>query len=325
MTIAGCASETRPNMDWEQFRAHFIEPDGRVIDSGNGGISHSEGQGIALLLAVHYDDRATFSSIWEWTRSQLQTREDKLLAWSWSADAGVGDPNNATDGDLLVAWALARAGKHWKEAGYLDEARIISQEIRQRLLHEDVRGLVLLPGTEGFVKPEGLVVNLSYWVFPALRELDELDPAPEWQAVQDTGIALLREARFGRWGLPADWMTLSRKIVPADDFPARFGYDAVRIPLYLLWAGVDTPQLLEPFQRYWAYFAGARFMPAWTDFADDSIDSYDGGPGIRAIAHLSLSAPNLSSVRLPELDPAKGYYASALLLLCKLMLAERSQ
>ena len=92
-----------------------------------------------------------------------------------------------------------------------------------------------------------------------------------------------------------------------------------------MWAGLDTPQLLEPYRNYWKYFNGAGFIPSWTDLIDDSIDSYDASPGIHAIAKLTLAAPNLSRASLPPLNPDSGYYSSALLLLCKAMLAERSR
>ncbi len=295
------------------------------MDRGQDGISHSEGQGYALLLAVHYDDPVTFASVWKWTRSHLQTRPDKLLSWSWSPASGVRDPNNATDGDLLVAWALGRAGKRWKNPRYLEEAQLIARDIRAKLLRSTSRGPLLLPGMDGFENSGRLVLNLSYWVFPALQELEALDPAPEWQSLRTAGLALLRESRFGRWGLPSDWIDLADTPAPAADFPGRFGYDAIRIPLYLMWAGLDTPELLEPYRNYWSYFKGAGFMPTWTDLSDNSIDSYDTSPGIHAIAKLTLAAPNLSRASLPALNPDSGYYSSALLLLCKVMRAERSR
>jgi len=322
---SGCTPGNQPDPDWTRFRSHFILPDGRLVDRGKEGISHSEGQGFALLLAVHYDDPATFASVWKWTRSHLQTRPDKLLSWSWAPATGVHDPNNATDGDLLVAWALGRAGKRWKDPRYLKEAQLIARDIREKLVRRNSHGLLLLPGMEGFEGPGRQVINLSYWVFPALQELATLDPAPEWQALRTTGIALLQRSRFGRWGLPADWVDLADAPVPAADFPVRFGYDAVRIPLYLIWAGLDTPRLLGPYRDYWNYFQGAGFLPAWTDLGDDSIDSYDASPGIHAIAMLTLATPNLSRAGLPALNPDSGYYSSALLLLCKTVLAERAR
>jgi len=40
------------------------------------GISHSEGQGYGMLLAVAADDRPTFDLLWGWTRAQLMLRND---------------------------------------------------------------------------------------------------------------------------------------------------------------------------------------------------------------------------------------------------------
>jgi endoglucanase len=314
---AACLPGAGPSNDWARFRAAFIQSDGRVVDAGRGGISHSEGQGIAMLLAVQHDDRKTFATVWNWTRTHLQVRGDRLSAWSWSSASGVTDTNNATDGDLLIAWALARAGRTWNEPAFLEESRQIAREIRITLVREDFRGPVLLPGRDGFDGPEARVLNLSYWIFPAFRDLAELDPAPEWPALMTSGMNLLNEARFGRWGLPSDWVVNGESLAPAPDFPPRFSYDAVRIPLYLIWSRMDTPALLKPYRDYWGHFSGARFLPSWTDLTDDSVDSYDASPGIRAIARFTQATGNRRHVPLPPLDAAAGYYSSALLLMCK--------
>ena len=314
------------NTDWLLFKQRFLQPEGRVIDTGhNNMISHSEGQGMVMLLSVHHDDRAAFDSMWQWTRQNLQVRDDKLLAWSWSSSDGASDKNNAADGDLFVAWALLRAQRKWQEPAYREAAMEIIQDVRQKLLRKTSRGIILLAGTEGFDRSEGVVINPSYWLFPALQEIAQADPAPEWPELQQTGINLLLEGHFGRWGLPPDWMLLADKLAPAAGFPARFSYDAVRIPLYLLWAKRETAELLLPFQSYWGHFKGARFMPAWANLNDDSIDSHDASPGIRGIAQLTLAYPNLRSVRLPALAPTQDYYSSVLLLLTKVMLRERGR
>jgi endoglucanase len=36
----------------------FHMPDGRIIDTGNGNVSHTEGQGFAMLMAVENEDNA---------------------------------------------------------------------------------------------------------------------------------------------------------------------------------------------------------------------------------------------------------------------------
>jgi len=65
--------------NWERFKTRFISAEGRVIDTGNGHISHSEGQGVVMLLAVAYDDQATFKRIWAWTDKNLGIRDDGLF------------------------------------------------------------------------------------------------------------------------------------------------------------------------------------------------------------------------------------------------------
>lgn len=276
-----------------------------------------------MLLAVAHDDRTSFDRLWQWTQNHLQVRDDRLLAWRWTSQNGVSDKNNATDGDLYVAWALLRASRHWQQPQFKDAAIGILTDVRQKLIHHDPRGPTLLPGMEGFAKPEGITVNLSYWLFPAFAEFDRDLPDPVWQGLTRSGIQLLMESRFGRWSLPPDWLALNGKLAPAAGFVPRFGYDAVRIPLYLLWAKLETPELLRPCQDFWRHFDGARFQPAWTRLDDDSIDSWDAAPGIRAIVSLTQAAPKLDQVRLPALDAKQDYYSASLLLLAKTMQAER--
>src|SRR6185369_11612947 len=179
---AGAAADA----DWTYYKQSYVSPQGRVIDTGHEGISHSEGQGIGLLLAVHNRDQPAFDSIWQWTRMNLQVRGDKLSAWKWVPNPGeaggkVADRNNATDGDIFIAWALYRAGRQWKESAYLQSGTEISRDIRAKLLGQSAHGPVLLPGEQGFVKAGTVTINLSYWVFPALQDLNRLDPAPEWE------------------------------------------------------------------------------------------------------------------------------------------------
>src|SRR5690348_5637890 len=86
---------------WASYKSHFISADGRVVDTGNGRISHSEGQGYGMLLAESNGDQATFSQIWNWTVQHLNRSEDHLFSWRWRPlfKAGfVDDHNNASDG-----------------------------------------------------------------------------------------------------------------------------------------------------------------------------------------------------------------------------------
>jgi endoglucanase len=318
--MLACLANAFASEDWIQFKSTYIT-DGRVIDKGQNSISHTEGQGMALLLAVQNNDPKSFTQIWDWTQRNLQVRDDKLFAWSWSPKAGVNDMNNASDGDLFIAWALSRAYTKWNEPRYLFAAIQVSQSIREKLLRKTTKGTVLLPGAMGFEKSDGLKLNLSYWVFPAITELSSLDPAPEWEELKVTGLKLIEEARFGKWQLPPDWIKLEgEKLIPVDG--DQFGYDAVRIPLYLIWGQQAAPDSIKPFQNFWGTFTGKPLLPAWVNVNTGEMATYNASAGFQSIAALTLAYPDLSSTSLPSFKPSQGYYSSMLSLLTEMALAD---
>ncbi|MCJ2060156.1 glycosyl hydrolase family 8 [Methylobacterium sp. J-048] len=243
---------------WRAYKARFITEQGRVVDTANGGISHSEGQGYGMLLAVAAGDRETFERIWTWTRANLMVRDDQLLAWRWEPDKrpAVADMNDASDGDLLVAWALTEATEAWHDPSHRVAGRRIAVELgRKLILPRTPQGPLILPAVAGFSaeeRPDGPVVNLSYWIFPAFDRVSLLAPEFDWSALTRSGRRLLAAARFGAGRLPVEWVSLSGSAPrPAAGFPVEFGYNALRIPLYLAMAGVTDPDLYAPFLALW--------------------------------------------------------------------------
>ncbi len=301
---------------WLGWRERFLADDGRVIDTGQGGVSTSEGQGYGMLLAAAAGDAASFARMWGWTRRHLAIRADGLLAWRYHPQRGVEDDNAASDGDLLVAWALARAAVRFQREDYRDDARALAVAIRRHLIAETLWGPVLKAAPTGFERGDGQVINLSYWVFPAFTELARIDPDPAWQRLEASGLHLLRLARFGRWGLPPDWLLLVDPLRPDPARPARFGYDALRIPLYLVWSGKAPPDLLEPFRDFWRTWVCTRQLPAWTDFDQDAVDAGGGFAAVHAIARL------VGVAAAPPDTPPADYYPATLVLLARLAAEE---
>ncbi|HEX6142545.1 MAG TPA: glycosyl hydrolase family 8 [Geminicoccaceae bacterium] len=323
--------EPLSHAEWLAYLAHYVSPDGRVIDTGNGRISHSEGQGYGMLLAVVHDDRQSFEHIWAWTRDALRVRDDPLFAWRFEPGAGGGaggvtDTNNATDGDLLIAWALLEAGRRFAEPAHVEEADLILDAVREKLVVDAGPGPVLLPGAEGFERDDGVVVNLSYWVFPALQAFADHDPEGPWQALVDTGFRLLDRARFGPDRLPPDWLLIDGEVRLPDGFDPVFGYNAIRIPLYLAWSGLPRARdLLEPFETYWASFDGEAPPPATLDLATarpgkDRLSR--GGLAVAALARFGARNRVSARAMMPPLKPDDDYYSSTLLLLSKVALCK---
>jgi endoglucanase len=326
--LAGQPSADDSRADWQAFRERFIQPDGRVVDTGNGGISHTEGQGWGLLFAEHFGDLPSFDRILGWTSRELRRPHDALHAWRYRpGDARpVSDTNNATDGDLCIAWALARAARRWGAADHGEAATDMARDVL-RLLTARVGGeLVLLPGAAGFVRPAATVVNPSYYVFPALALLGQLVPSADWTALQQHGRWLIGQARFGRWMLPPDWLQLERsgaELAPARPWPPLCSFDAIRVPLYLAWAELNDP-VIGAFAAFYAPRGGAP-PPAWVNLETGAEAPYPAPQGMLAVARVAaaVSASSEGPIAFPRVAEAPDYYSAALTLLARIAWQER--
>ncbi len=294
--------------------------DGRVVDNANGNVSHSEGQGYGLLLAALAGDSDRFDKIWRWTETHMMVRPDHLLSWRWDPQKGaITDTNNATDGDILVAWALAQGRAKVQPSRLSRLGRGHRRRDRRELIKNSDHGLILLPAAQGFGhddQPDGPVVNLSYWVFPAFSTLKDLAPAYDWEALHANGLKLLNVGRFGPLRLPPDWLSLGGQTpAPAQKFPSQFGYNAIRIPLYLAWD--SAPQARHALSGFVNLWRGPRSAgPYVIDVNSGSAEQILDGAGYRlalALARcVSLDSPIDEQV-IKSRDPL--YYPDTLRML----------
>lgn len=299
---------------WRDFKAAHLSPDGRIVDSGNAGISHTEGQGYGMLIAEAAGDRDAFDSIYAWTERTL-ARDDALFSWRYapSEPVPVSDPNNATDGDILIAWALMRAGDRWRDATLVQRSAEIRAAIAQHCVGSRGGRTLLLPGAAGYDHAERTTVNLSYYIWPALDQFRRAGKETVWASLIRDGEALLAEASAGPLALPTDWtdITPDNRVMVAADKPPRFGFDAVRIPLYLMIAG--RPAKAASVAKYWHSFVdkGAA-VPAWVDVVTGETAPYPLSPGGNAVVDRLIG-------RAPPPSPAPAdYYSRILALLASL-------
>jgi endoglucanase len=317
-----------PRSDWRLFKQRFLAADGRIVDDGNGGVSHSEGQGYGMLLAVAFHDREAFDRMWRWTVTHLKRKEDYLFSWRWVTQDGgkVADSNNATDGDLLLAWALSRAHREWKDHQYQTAATQVIASIFEKTTVDTYLGLQFLPGIMGFQKPAGVVLNPSYYVFPAFSELAAAFPSDKWAALRAGGTALLETARFGKWSLAPDWVLVGGNWVElAPDQDPVFAYNAIRVPLHVAW-GDPSSRLLEPFAAFWGGLPSGVPVPASVDLRTDAFGPFPALPGMLSVRDLTLACAkrNRITVRdIPRLSTEESYFSASLKLLTKLAIRER--
>lgn len=318
-TTSGCAkAEVRTfGLDaapWTLFKQRFLLPNGRVVDNGNGGISHSEGQGYGMLLAEAAGDREAFGRIHAWTERALARPDIPLFSWRFTPGRSnpVADRNNATDGDILIAWALLRAGRRWNDKAWLRRSAEIRRAIAERLVSKRFGMTLLMPGATGFEAEDRLTVNPAYYIWPALDAFREED-GDAWRAVIDDGTALLAAARFGPLRLPTDWVDFSgaQGVTPAEGRDPLFGFDAIRVPLYLLMSGRHFG--LDAITEVWKGYVNARRpIPAWINVLDGEAAPFPLSPGALQIAGLVTGVDLAGSAMIGD------YYSSVLGLLCTL-------
>ncbi|MBY5815322.1 endoglucanase [Rhizobium leguminosarum] len=302
---------------WAAYKAKFLDATGRIIDNGNGNISHSEGQGYGMLLAYLAASPADFEQIWYFTRTELLLRDDGLAVWKWDPNGKphVTDTNNASDGDMLIAYALALAGTAWKRNDYILAASRMAQALLAETVVHAAGHTLLLPGSEGFAasdREDGPVVNPSYWIYEAIPVMAALAPSDAWQKLSDDGLALLKRMQFGPRKLPAEWVSLSDQPQPAQGFDAEFAYNAIRIPLYLARGGVTDKALLTRLQQGMSQDG----VPATIDLTTGRPKAVLSDPGYRIVNDVVACVVDGTKLPVSALQFAPAlYYPSTLQLL----------
>lgn len=309
---------------WPYFKQNFITDTGRVIDTQQQGISHSEGQGYGMLLSVKFNDRRTFNRLWLWTRKNLQTRNDKLFSWKFGrAESGeyqVLDENNATDGDVLIAWALLQAYQKWNIYQYLTEARHIQEDLIRYTLIEYYGHMFLMPAVFGFQHGQDYRLNPSYLVFPAYAAFAKAFSGP-WTRLLEDSKWLLQASLHADLKLPSDWVTLDGRTgrIGNDD---HFSSEAIRVWLYEALLSNGTASVFPGFRHWQNYFERHGHYPDRFDAQTFRFEGY-GMPGYWAVSARVLSerGENQAAKRLWQKAKKKllreeiNYYSCALYLL----------
>ena len=115
-------------------------------------------------------------------------------------------------------------------------------------------------------------------------------------------------------------MLEGEKMSPVDG--DQFGYNAVRIPLYLIWGKEASPLSVKPFQNFWRSFAGKSPFPAWINVSTGQLATYNASAGFQSIAALTIAYPSIDLTQFPSFDPTQGYYSSMLSLFTKMALED---
>lgn len=225
---------------WNYYKKVFISNDGRVMDHQRADITTSEGQAYAMMRALLMRDKTTFDKVYDWTKYNLQHKNDKLFAWLWGQQKptiaqgeikwGILDQNGATDAGVEIAICLILASKVWHQQSYLEDAKKIINDI-WRLETVKIKGERILSAGMNQNKAEVVEVNPSYFMIYSFRIFAKVDKSHDWQSLVNSSY------RLTNWcivhipsGLPPDVFYIDKKtgVITFDKDKSDFFYDAVR-------------------------------------------------------------------------------------------------
>lgn len=274
---------------WSEYKTLFVAEDGRVIDRVNGDITHSESIGYALYFAVKSGDMESFEKIYQWYKNNLKQNEFGLISWKWGKDKDgswhVLDTNNASDGDLWIAYTNLLMYEKTKNSLYKTEALELMKNIKQHLVVKQAGLVYLLPAKQGFETRTTLEINLSYYLFFIFDKFSEYDEDTIWKELKHDGINLLYKARFTPLVLNADWISVDKNTSKVTYTRNNsFGFDAIRIPYNILKSDIkDKDRLLEPYRNYVDTMKLSGTIFGVSDLKSGTISIYN-----YSFAHLSI-------------------------------------
>ena len=306
------------NAAWEAWKAAYMAPDGRVVDTLQQGASHSESQGYGLFLAATMGDAAAFRQIDTWTQTHLALRPDSLLAWRFLPDMAqqVPDMNNASDGDLFYAWALIRAAETLRQPDLMGRAARIAQDLERACVvaHPDASGrLLFMPAAGGFARDGSYIVNFSYHMPMALRDLSRATGVTSLAVCANDGEAMV--ASLAEVGLVPDWISIGPDgMRPAVDLSANNGYEAMRVPLFLIWSGrFRHPAVARQAAAYAAAAQTGAGTPTVMERVGGAAIERSPDPGYAALAGLSDCVDRqLLGSSIPLFTTNQPYYPATL-------------
>ncbi|MCX7738240.1 MAG: glycosyl hydrolase family 8 [Hydrogenothermaceae bacterium] len=181
--------EGKIKLSWELYKAKYLKEKSYIVDPYNNNRVTSEAQGYGLIIALINNDKSVFDSLYNWSKKNLQ-REDNLFSWHWNNV--VVDKNNASDGDLLIAYALLRAYWKWGDKYYLKEFESVNSSLK-RLIVKIVKSkdtfALFLPAVYGFSNERyEITLYPSYYINFIIKEMSKVDR--DWEDVYKSMITI---------------------------------------------------------------------------------------------------------------------------------------
>ena len=309
---------------WTDYKsAYYNSSSGYILDSSQNA-AHSESTGYGLMFAVASGDRTSFDLTLNWANTNLYNSEKGLYCWRYLIEGSdhTPDKNNATDGDILIAWALIKAAIKWQNQAYLDKAKTLISNIKTYNIKSYEGYTFLLPGWTGYDHSEEekykyVVINPSYYIYGALRDFYLVTQDEIWNTlITDSNritTAFMENIAPNEKIMP-DWFTIEEGGTFNWDpnHTRQSGWDAIRCPMYAYWYSADHSWV--KLWKDWYATKGNTLssIPAGIDIVSSGIADamYSNYTGFKAV--FNLVANDSAEAKVSK----SSYYLDSLEFMC---------
>jgi len=222
------------------YRTNVIQPDGRVIDWQNKAVTHSEGIGYSLFFAVKMSDKETFYKIYHWFKRNIPLNDKGLVPWLWGKNSTgnwkILDFNDATDGNLWIAYALLLGYEKWKNKEFKEFAINLIKNIKKYDIFLHKNCVFLLPASEFFIGSKSLTINPSYYAPFIFAKFYEYDKDPIWLELINQSFKIWYFISVTPYHLFPEWIDIDLKTCKVTKVYGIMGFNSIRIPIWILYS-----------------------------------------------------------------------------------------
>lgn len=261
LALVGILLHTRMNSThqvkhriYRQWTKHYVVPFGeqayvKTTNSKTEDVVLSESQGYGMVIAVEaakngQANREDFEKLYQYYLSH-RLEGTQLMSWRQTVKDGQStqtDTNNATDGDLYIAYALIQAAKQWPEQAetYQTQARAILDDIL-RYNYSESNGILTVGNWANAESRFHNLMRTSDTLPEQFQAFYDLTQNEQWLTIKDNMLDKLDKVSLDyKTGLIPDFIWVEGDIVrvaSANDIESEndgfYSYNALRLPYNL--------------------------------------------------------------------------------------------
>ena len=203
-------------------------------DAANGNDTVSEGISYGMLMAVYFDDQATYNGLWQYK----QLHNDGLGLMNWNINSGGGTingGNSATDADEDIAYSLYLASAQWGNGGTFNYKSLADAEVAKVKAYD-------LDGSN-HLKPGDSFNSCRYpsYFFPNEYRVfgKQTSDTYTWDIVRNACYATIAAARNAGTGLIAEQSADAGAGGGCGVSSTQYQYNSCRVPFRMALDYVD--------------------------------------------------------------------------------------